>query len=196
VSKVLWPSVKGEQSPGYILQRTTWASSVQSVRHPVACALAEASSATLENRLRRGIFQAVLQRQLLGGWTGCPLPDGPFPRLLLLLRNVVTADLRRTHYFGGRLVERIAEATPASHLTQGRSNEDIPVKQCSYFQKQSSMFFTHQLGHALAHSCKCRRKEFERNPCQIQPSFAPSKSEFFPGPRPSSSSWGKVNGGT
>jgi hypothetical protein len=107
--------------------------------------------------------------------------------------------LAQGNYFGGRIAEAKLPKTahtPASHLTQGWSNEDIPVKQCSYFQKQSSMFFTHQLGHALAHSCKCRCKGFERNPCQIQPSFAPSKSEFFPGPRPSSSSWGKVNGGT
>jgi len=86
------------------------------------------------------------EKQLLGGWTGFPLVDGPFPRLL---RNVGGSRLAQGNYFGGR----IAEATPASHLTQGRSNEDIPMKQCSCFNK-SSTFFSHQLGHALAHSCK------------------------------------------
>lgn len=46
--------------------------------------------------------------------------------------------LAQGNYFGGHLVERIAEATPASHLTQGRSNEDIPVKQSGCFNNKAT----------------------------------------------------------
>lgn len=104
--------------------------------------------------------------------------------------------LAQGNYFGGRLVERIAEATPASHLTQGRSNEDIPVKQCGCFKQQSNTFFSHQLGHALAHSCKCRCKEFERNPCQIRLGHLHPADQNFSGTPVRARYPGGVNGGT
>jgi hypothetical protein len=54
----------------------------------------------------------------------------------------VTADLRRAAI----LVDEVAEAkrlnchTPASHLTQGDSNEAIPVKQCGCFKNKAACF--------------------------------------------------------
>src|ERR1700731_4495110 len=78
------------QNPGHILQRTTWAPRLSS--RLCAC---RGILYYPRNKLRRAFFMPSCRKQLPGGWTGYPLADGPFPRLLLLVRNVVAADLRR-----------------------------------------------------------------------------------------------------
>ena len=77
--------------------------------NPVACALAEASSATLESGAKKGIFSCRPAEKLLGGWTGFPWAGGPFSRLL---GNVVAADLRRATI----LVDKLPKLHPASHF--------------------------------------------------------------------------------
>jgi hypothetical protein len=73
------------------------------------------------------------------------------------------------------LVERIAEATPASHLTQGRSNEDIPVKQCGCFIQQKQHVLLTSIGTCpqsspdSARSFTLSKPEFFRTPVRAHP---------------------------
>ena len=117
VSKFLLLSARerAEQSPRDTFYRGRLGRPVCSSQHPVACALADASSTTLEIKLRRGaFFHAVLQKQAttdwprLGGWTGCPCQNGPSPRLLLLLLAAEErggSRLAQDSYFGGQIAE-------------------------------------------------------------------------------------------
>ena len=96
--------------------------------------------------------------------------------------------LAQGNYFGGR----IAGATPASHLTQGRSNEDIPVKQCWLFQQQKAARSSH-INWDMPSPTRANvdAKKFERNPCQIRLGHLhPANQKFFRNPCSSSSFWG------
>jgi hypothetical protein len=48
-----------------------------------------------KKQAKKGVFHAVLQKAVARRVDRVPLADGPFPRLLLVVRNVVAADLRR-----------------------------------------------------------------------------------------------------
>ena len=108
VSKFLSLSARerAEQSPRDTFYRGRLGRPVCSSQHPVACALADASSTTLEIKLRRGAFfmpSCRSKRPPTGpGWEGgqgAPARTDRPPGCCcccLLLRNVVAADLRRT----------------------------------------------------------------------------------------------------
>jgi len=189
VSEVLWPipSEKGRTKPGIHstadnLGAQLTQSLVRLQKHPLL---------PWNQALRRAIFHAVLQKAVARRVDRVP------PGRRTVLPACWGTWWQQT--CAGQLFwwTNCRSYTLRHILTQGRSNKDILVKQCGCFN-QSSTFFSQQLGHALAHSCKCRRKEFERNPYQIRlASFCPQQNQKISGtPCPSSSSGGEVSGGT
>jgi hypothetical protein len=104
MSKFLLPSRPGKGQNKVRDTSTADNLGAQHARHPVACALAEYILCYPRSKLRRGFFMPSCRSKRpptgppvqAGRVDKVPLPDGPFPRLLLLLlRNVVAADLRR-----------------------------------------------------------------------------------------------------
>lgn len=73
---------------------------------------------------------------------------------------------------------------------QGHSDEDNPRETMWLFQKQSSMFFSDQLGHAPSNSCKCKRKRI-----QIGSVIFPRQIRIFSGTHVQARHRGEVNGG-
>jgi hypothetical protein len=65
---------------------------------------------------------------------------------------------------------------------QGHSNEDKTRETMWLFQKQSSMFFSDQLGHTLPTHANANAKNLSANLVRLAQSFPPGKSEFFPEP--------------
>jgi hypothetical protein len=110
-----YPQGKGQNKARDTFYRGRLGRPVCSSQHPVACALADASSTTLEIKLRRGAFfscrpaEASDHRLAQAGRVDrVPLPDGPSPRLLLLLLAAEErggSRLAQDSYFGGQIAE-------------------------------------------------------------------------------------------
>jgi len=167
---------RAEQSPGHILQRTTWAPRLSS--RLCAC---RGILYYPRNKLRRAFFHAVLQKAVARRVDRVPPGRRTVPPAAAAGEERGGSRLAQGNYFGGR----IAEATPASHLTQGCSNEDVPVKQCGCFNKAAcSSHINWTCPRPLVANVK--HKEFEHTQQNQNFSGTPARARHL---------W-RVNGGT